>query len=201
MGRTFPKVLPKPHAKGFNRGEGQRVQSNGRDVSRWCGALLHRNRGDYPTTATRSPAPSQGADKGAASLSVEIAQTPPDTKGVILSGAPAESNCEAVPSEAMVESWAAAFLSLRLRLLAFGEILRLASIGSLRMTQKMLGALRAFPKIFIHHPGYTLSFLCKGICPRCASASLPAGDAEGVWGEPFLKRFPHKLPLYKKAAL
>ena len=83
---------------------------------------------------------------GAVGYSVETAGMPPDTKGVILSGAPAESNCEAVPSEAMVESWAAAFLSSRLRLLAFGEILRLASIGSLRMTQKMLAALRAFPK-------------------------------------------------------
>ena len=76
----------------------------------------------------------------------------------------------------MVGSRAAAFLSLRLRLLAFGEILRLASIGSLRMTQKMLGALRASPKIFIHHPGYTLSFLCKGL--------------EGVWGTLSLKGSP-----------
>ena len=90
---------------------------------------------------------------GAVGRSVEIADTPPDTNGVILSGAPAESNCEAVPSKAMVGSWAAAFLSSRLRPLAFGEILRLASIGSLRMTQKMLGVLRAFPKIFIHHSG------------------------------------------------
>ena len=93
---------------------------------------------------------------GAVGYSVETAGMPPDTKGVILSGAPAESNCEAVPSEAMVESWAAAFLSSRLRLLAFGEILRLASIGSLRMTQKMLAALRASPKIFIHHSGCAL---------------------------------------------